>query len=90
MLKRIDISDLELGMFVHKLEGSWFKHPFWKSKFLLSDERTLDSLLTSAVPAVVIDTERGLDVRPSTPRRVSGKAASSTPSGTVTAFNCQS
>jgi len=83
MLKRIDISDLELGMFVHKLEGSWFKHPFWKSKFLLSDERTLDSLLTSAVPAVVIDTERGLDVRPSTPRRVSGKAASSTPSGTA-------
>jgi len=68
MLKRIDISDLELGMFVHKLEGSWFKHPFWKSQFLLTDERTLDSLLTSAVPAVVIDTARGLDVRPAPSR----------------------
>lgn len=64
MLKRIDVTDLELGMFVHKLEGNWFKHPFWKAKFVLEDERTLDQLLNSDVPAVIIDTERGLDVRP--------------------------
>lgn len=64
MLKRIDTSDLELGMFVHKLEGSWFKHPFWRSKFVLDDPQTLEDLLTSDVPAVIIDTERGLDLRP--------------------------
>lgn len=83
MLKRIDISDLELGMFVHKLEGSWFKHPFWKSKFLLADERTLGSLLTSEVPAVVIDTKKGLDVRPVPVGRAPGKTASPAPSGTA-------
>ena len=65
MLKRIDISDLEVGMFVHKLEGNWFKHPFWKAKFVLEDERTLNELQSSDVPAVIIDTERGLDLRPS-------------------------
>lgn len=64
MLKRIDVSDLELGMFVHKLEGSWFKHPFWKARFVLNDERTLETLRTSAVPTVIIDTDRGLDLRP--------------------------
>lgn len=64
MLKRIEISDLELGMYVHKLEGSWFKHPFWRSKFVLEDQETLDELLTSEVPAVIIDTERGIDLRP--------------------------
>ncbi len=64
MLKRIEVSDLELGMFVHKLEGSWFRHPFWKSRFVLDDEQTLASLRDSSVPAVIIDTSRGLDVRP--------------------------
>lgn len=64
MLKRIDVSDLELGMFVHKLEGNWFRHPFWKSRFVLSDEQTLASIRGSSVPAVIIDTARGLDLRP--------------------------
>ena len=64
MLKRIETADLELGMFVYKLEGSWFKHPFWRSKFVLDDQQTLEDLLSSEVPAVIIDTERGLDQRP--------------------------
>lgn len=64
MLKRIDVSDVELGMFIHKLEGSWFKHPFWKTKFVLEDEDTLAELRCSDVPAVIIDTDRGLDLRP--------------------------
>lgn len=64
MLKRVATSDIELGMFIHKLEGSWFKHPFWKAKFLLEDPQTLDVLQDSEVESVIIDTERGLDVRP--------------------------
>ena len=64
MLKRIDVSDVELGMFVHKLEGSWFKHPFWKSRFLLNDNETLQSLQASDVDGVIIDTSKGLDLRP--------------------------
>ncbi len=53
-------------MFVHKLEGSWFKHPFWKSRFLLQDEAMLHDLHASDVPAVVIDISKGYDVRPLT------------------------
>ena len=64
MLKRISVSDVELGMFVHKLEGSWFKHPFWKSRFLLQDAGMLDDLHASDIDAVVIDISKGHDVRP--------------------------
>lgn len=63
MLKRISASDVELGMFIHKLEGSWFKHPFWRSRFLLKDEALLQDLNASEVETVVIDISKGLDVR---------------------------
>ncbi|PEQ12621.1 phosphohydrolase [Novosphingobium sp. PC22D] len=62
MLKRISPAKVELGMFVHNLEGSWFSHPFWKSRFLLNDAGDLATLRESALDAVVIDLRRGRDV----------------------------
>lgn len=62
MLKHVDLADIELGMFIHKLEGSWFKHPFWKSKFLLDDAETLDTLRASDIEGVIIDISKGKDV----------------------------
>lgn len=64
MLRRVQTSEVELGMFIHKLEGSWFKHPFWTGRFLLSDPAHLERLLGSEVETVIINTERGLDTRP--------------------------
>jgi len=62
MLKRISPSQVEMGMFVHKLEGSWFKHPFWKTKFVLDDPETLEDLRDADIDAVVIDVSKGCDV----------------------------
>lgn len=62
MLKRIAVSDLELGMFVHKMEGSWFSHPFWKAKFLVDDAEKLSTLRDSDLEGVVIDTAKGKDL----------------------------
>jgi HD-GYP domain-containing protein (c-di-GMP phosphodiesterase class II) len=62
MLKRIDPDKARLGMFIHKLEGNWFSHPFWRGRFLLTDEDRLARLRASDVAAVIIDTEKGLDV----------------------------
>lgn len=62
MLKHIAVSDVALGMFVHKFEGSWFDHPFWKAKFLIEDEDRLSAIRNSRLSAVVIDTARGRDV----------------------------
>jgi len=77
MLKRVETSELRLGMFIHKLEGSWFKHPFWKSKFLLEEMWMLEALQGSAVEAVIIDTERGLNNVPE--REVAAVGAGSPP-----------
>ncbi len=79
MLKRISTSDVELGMFVHKLEGSWFKHPFWKTKFLLEDPAMLADLQASDVSGVIIDTSRGLDLRPKPLRPVMAETAPPSP-----------
>lgn len=62
MLKRVALPDIEVGMFIHKLEGSWFKHPFWKSRFLLDDPTNLEQLQTSELDGVIIDTSKGKDV----------------------------
>ncbi|MCX7285203.1 MAG: DUF3391 domain-containing protein [Novosphingobium sp.] len=62
MLKRVQTDQIELGMFIHKLEGSWFSHAFWKSRFLLDDPEMLENLRESAVAGVIIDTERGIDL----------------------------
>ncbi|PKP93406.1 MAG: phosphohydrolase [Alphaproteobacteria bacterium HGW-Alphaproteobacteria-14] len=62
MLKRVAITDLEMGMFVHKMEGSWFSHPFWKAKFLIDDAERLDTLRSSNLDGVVIDTSKGRDL----------------------------
>jgi len=51
-----------MGMFVHKLEGSWLKHPFWKTKFVLDDAETLEDLRDADIDAVVIDVSKGRDV----------------------------
>lgn len=71
MLKRIAVSDLEMGMFVHKMEGSWFSHPFWKAKFLIEDADRLGALKDSDLEGVVIDISKGKDVcAKSTPGRI--------------------
>lgn len=69
-----------MGMFVHKLEGSWLKHPFWKTKFVLEDEGTLMDLREADIDGVVIDISKGCDVmtRPQAQAAAPRTAANST------------
>ncbi|MDE2561692.1 MAG: DUF3391 domain-containing protein [Sphingomonadales bacterium] len=69
MLKRISLDEVRLGMFIQKLEGSWLKHPFWKTKFVISDERQLEDLMASDLDGIVIDVSKGRDVDVPHPRR---------------------
>lgn len=62
MLKRIRTEDVTLGMFLHKLEGSWLSHSFWKRRFLLESASQLADLKGSDVEWVTIDVSRGCDV----------------------------
>lgn len=55
-------------MFVHKMDGSWFDHPFWKSNFLIEDSKRLQTLRSSKLRGVVIDTSKGKDVSAPAPQ----------------------
>ena len=59
MLQRIDTDAVELGMFIERLEGSWLKHPFWRRRFVLTEEKHLNQLRNSSVEGVFIDITRG-------------------------------
>ena len=65
MLKRIEISELRLGMHLHAFDGPWMDHPFWRTRFVVDDEADLRKARSSAVRHVWIDVAQGLDVAPS-------------------------
>lgn len=76
MLKRINLEDVRMGMFIEKLEGSWLKHPFWRTRFVLDDPTRLDELMQSDIPGVIIDTDKGLDqAAPRTVRKTDSSAS---------------
>ena len=62
MLKRVKVEQLRPGMYVHELCGSWMDHPFWRSAFLLNDPKDLQTIQSTDIQEVWIDTAKGLDV----------------------------
>ena len=65
MRKKIPVSDVRVGMFLHELAGTaWLNHPYWKSKFLIRSDAELDRLRNSSVTHVWIDVALGDDVAP--------------------------
>src|SRR6185503_3859413 len=57
---RVGKEDLRLGMFIQSLEGSWFEHPFWKSRFLLSEMDDLRALQSSGIDAIWVDKDKSV------------------------------
>lgn len=64
MLKKVPVSQVRLGMFLHALEGDWLDHPFWKTRFVLKTDKELEKLRRSAIKEVWINPSLGLDVEP--------------------------
>ena len=62
MLKKIPVSQLRLGMHLHKLDGAWLQHPFWKTRFVIESAEDLQRLHDCGVVECWIDVERGLDL----------------------------
>ncbi|CDM23081.1 HD-GYP domain-containing protein [Castellaniella defragrans] len=62
MIKKVPVSQLCIGMYVHDLGGSFLDHAFWRSRFLIQNERKLRRLQESRLEWVLIDTNRGVDI----------------------------
>ena len=62
MLKKIPVKHLRMGMHLHKLEGAWLNHPFWKTRFVIDSTEDLKRLHSCGVDECWIDVALGLDV----------------------------
>ena len=62
MLKKIRVEELTLGMHIHELCGSWIDHPFWRSKFVVTDPDDLRRVRECGITELWIDIAKGLDV----------------------------
>jgi HD-GYP domain-containing protein (c-di-GMP phosphodiesterase class II) len=61
VLKRIAVSELQVGMYIDELCGSWMEHPFWRTRFALKDKADVSRIVESGIRQVWIDTEKGID-----------------------------
>ena len=59
MLRRIKAEQLQVGMFVARLGGSWINHPFWRARFLLNSEDQVNQIRSAGVQEVWIDILKG-------------------------------
>lgn len=62
MLKKIPIAQLRLGMHLQAFCGAWLDHPFWRTKFVLTDPNDIALILESSIKEVWIDLSKGSDV----------------------------
>ena len=60
MLKRINVTQLTLGMHLKEFCGSWMDHPFWRTAFVLTDPKDIEAILASPIKEVWIDCAQGL------------------------------
>jgi hypothetical protein len=64
MLKRISVQQLTVGMYLKEFCGSWMEHPFWRSSFVITDPKDIETVRASSIKEVWIDCGKGVDVSP--------------------------
>jgi putative nucleotidyltransferase with HDIG domain len=54
-LKQIPTREVQVGMYIVSLDGAWLDHPFWKTKFVLTELADLRALQASKVKSCWVD-----------------------------------
>ena len=54
-------------MYVKRFSGSWFGHPFWRTRFVLSNSREVESVRLSGLDYVIIDDALGVGLESASP-----------------------
>jgi HD-GYP domain-containing protein (c-di-GMP phosphodiesterase class II) len=62
MIKKISVSDLVPGMYIHDLNCDWMEHPFLTNSFPVDGKARIAKVRSLGVREVYIDTDRGLDI----------------------------
>jgi len=61
MIKKVKISDLRPGMYLHDVNVPWLESGFLLGQFMLQREDQIEKLASANILEVLIDTEKGLD-----------------------------
>ncbi|MBS1158200.1 MAG: hypothetical protein H6R15_619 [Proteobacteria bacterium] len=64
MLKKISVEHVRLGMHLQAFCGDWLDHPFWRTKFVLTDPNDITLIRESQISEVWIDLSKGQDIEP--------------------------
>jgi len=62
MLKKVRVEQLTVGMHLKEFCGSWMEHPFWRTGFVLTDVKDIQTILASSIKEVWIDCSKGSDI----------------------------
>jgi putative nucleotidyltransferase with HDIG domain len=62
MLKKVDPSQLKVGMYIHDLSCDWMTHPFVRNRFVIASHDEIQKIVKAGIHDVVIDSDKGLDV----------------------------
>lgn len=62
MIKKIPVSCIKSGMYLHDLNVDWMSHPFVRNQFTITTEDEIAKIVSLGVHEIYIDTDRGLDV----------------------------
>lgn len=62
MIKRIDRTQVRVGMFIESLEGEWQETPINRRRFLLESEAAAQQIRASNVSGAIINTAMGVDI----------------------------
>lgn len=58
MIDRVKTTDLKVGMYIDRIEASWFKHPFFLNHFVIRAEAEIKKLIESKIETVYVDFEK--------------------------------
>jgi putative nucleotidyltransferase with HDIG domain len=62
MIKKIAISQLKIGMYIHDINCGWMDHPFAGNRLMVDDLAILSKVLETGIEEIYIDTALGADV----------------------------
>lgn len=75
VIKRIDVKQLRVGMYIHDLNCSWLDHPFARSRFEVKQQSIIAKIRAIGIREVYIDTDRGVDVAADVPSKTQSEVS---------------
>jgi putative nucleotidyltransferase with HDIG domain len=62
MLKKIRVTQLKPGMYVHDMDCGWMEHPFLTDSFKVSSDKDIERMIGHGIRELYIDPAKGFDV----------------------------